>query len=121
MQYHASMHTESNVIDLTVLPDQSSIIYSMDNSHQNSSTSAAADNVKSNTRSLMGSVSYCIDSGTWKANEPLQADLAIAMRACADSTPHVTQARVAKGKSLTELLYGMESLRKRETENETDV
>ncbi len=121
MQYHASMHTESNVIDLTVLPDQISIVYSMDNSHQAFSTSAAVDSVKSNIRSLVGSVSYYIDSGTWKANEPLQTNLAIAMRECADSNRHGPQARVAQGKSLTELLYGLESLRKRGSENEADL
>ena len=121
MQYNGSMHTESNVIDLTALRDRSCIVYSMDTSHQAFSTGAAADTVKSNKRSLVGSANYCIDSGIWKANEPLQTNLVVAMRECADSNPIMPQERVAKGKSLIELLYGLESLRKRGPENEMDV
>ena len=121
MQFNASIPTESNVIDLTVLHSQSSIVYSMDTSHQAFSKDALGDSEKSNSRSLVGSLRYCTDSKIWKANEALQGNLAAAMRERADSILHAPKAGAAKGKSLTELLYGLESLRKRGSENETDV
>ena len=69
----------------------------------------------------MGSLSYSTDSDTWKEDKSLQANLVAAARECADSRLYVPQAGAAKGKSLTELLYGLESLRKRGSDNETDV
>ena len=121
MRFNASIHTESNVIDLTVLRNQSSVIYSMDNAHQAFSTDLSADNGGQSPRNLLGSLSYCTDAKTWKENQVLQANLIAATRECADNHLHVPQAGAAKGKSLVELLYGLESLRKRGSENETDV
>ncbi|KAF6240269.1 hypothetical protein HO173_001880 [Letharia columbiana] len=121
MQFSASIHTESNVIDVTILPNQSSVIYSMDTCHQAFSTDASADTGKQGPRSLVGSLIYDLDSKTWEENQALQANLVAATRECADSQLHVPQAGAAKGKSLRELLYGLESLRKRGSENETDV
>ena len=69
----------------------------------------------------MGSLSYCTESKTWKENQDLQANLVAATRECADSHLHVSQAGVAHGKPLTDLLYGLESLRKRGSDNETEV
>ena len=119
---HESIYTESNVIDMTLLPDQTSVVYSMDICHEAFSTDATTDNEPSDPRSLMGSLSYCRDSKTWKANDSLQAKLVGATRECADSNLNAPQVTAAKGKSFTELFYGLESLRKRGSENsEIDV
>ena len=125
MQFNTSIHTESNVLDLTLLRNQNSVVYSMDTSRQAFSTEASPDTAESNSRSLVGSLSYCTGGTTWEMNEALQADLVATMRECANSNLHVPQTTEAKGKSSTEVLYGLESLRKRgaenEAENEADV
>ena len=70
----------------------------------------------------MGSLSYCTDSKNWKVNESLQANLEQAIRECADANLNVSQTREAKEKPITELFYGLESLRKRGPDNnETDM
>ena len=122
LQFHASIHTESNVLDLTLLGNQSSVVYSMDTSHQAFSTATLVDTDNLDSRSLVGTLSYCSDSKTWKVNGSLQKNLVEAMRGCAQSNLPALQTRAAKEKSLTELLYGLESLRKRGSDNnETDV
>lgn len=117
MQFHASIHTEGNVIDSTLLGTQSSVVYSMDTSHQVFSTDALVDTEKSNSRSLVGSLSYCQDSKTWSVNGFLQEKLVESMRECAQSNLHAPQIRAVKEKPLTELLYSLESLRKRGADN----
>lgn len=80
------------------------------------------DSGTSGSQRLMGSLSYCKDSNDWKVNGSLQANLERAMRECADANPNVSQTKAAKDKPITELLYGLESLRKRGSDNnETDV
>lgn len=121
MQFNASIFTKSNVIDLTILHNQSSLVYSMDTSHQAFSTDASADIGNQSPSNLVGSLSYCSDSKTWKENQALQANLVAATRECADSHLNDPQAGTINGKSLTGLLYGLESLRKRGSENEIDL
>ena len=119
MQFDATIQTPSNVIDLALLRNQSSVVYSMDTFHQAVSTDASADIGKLNPP--VGSLSYVTESKTWKVNEALQANLVAGMRECAERNLHPPGIGTANGKSLTELLYGLESLRKRGSENETDV
>lgn len=121
MKFNASIHTQGNVIALTVLRNQSSVVYSMDTLHQSFSTDASADTGEQRSRSLVGSLTYRMDTETWEENQTLQANLVAATRECADSHASIPQAGTAKGKPLTELLYGLESLRKRGSEKETDV
>ena len=122
VQFHTNISTEGNVIDLTLLRNQNLIIYSMDSSHQASPTDVPADSGTSISQRLVGSLNYCNNSKQWKVNESLQANLERAMRECADANPNVSQTGAAKEKPITELLYGLESLRKRGSDNnETDV
>ena len=119
MQFDRCIHTESNVIDLTVLREQKSVIYSMDTFHQAFSTYALADTGERNSRSLVGSLIYSADSKRWKVNEVVQANLVAAMRECSDSNLDVPDVvEESKGRSLVDLLYGLEGLRKRGSENE---
>ena len=118
MQFNTSIYTESNVIDLTVLRKQESVMYSMDTFHQAFSTHALADTGEGSSRNLVGAMIYCAESKSWKVNEVLQANLAVTMRECADSNPDVPRVEVPKGSSLVDLLYGLEGLRKRGSENE---
>ena len=118
MQFNTSIHTEGNVIDLTLLREQKSVIYSMDTFHQAFSTHALADTGEQNSRSLVGSLAYCGDTQSWKVNEDLQANLVAATRECSDSSLDVRREEGPKGSSLVDLLYGLEGLRKRGTENE---
>ena len=121
MRFKSSIQVESNVVGLAVLRNQNSIVYSMDTFHQAFSTDAPADPEKQISRSLVGFLNYCTDSNKWEENQSLQENLVAATRECADSRLLVPQAEAAQGKSLTELLYGLESLRKRGSENETYV
>ena len=121
MVFNTSICTESNVVGLTVLRNHNSIIYSMDTLHRAFSTDLIASTEKGDSRSMVGSLIYCTDTDTWKENEGLQETLTVAMRECAESNLGISQAGVAKGKSVTELLYGLESLRKRGSENEVDT
>lgn len=121
MQFHASIHTESNVIDSTLVSNQSSVVYSMDPSHQAFSTDALVNTKIPNSRSLVGSLSYCPDSKTWKVNGSLQERLVEAMRECAQGNLQVPQIGAATEKPLTELLYGLESLRKRGADNNNEA
>ena len=118
MQFNASIHTESNVIDLTVLGEQRTVIYSMDTLHQAFSTHALADTGEANSRNLVGAMIYCAEFKSWKVDEVLRANLAATMRECADSNPDVPRVEAPKGSSLVDLLYGLEGLRKRGLENE---
>ena len=119
LQFDASIQTPSNVIDLALLRNQCSVVYSMDTFHQAFSTDASADDGKLNP--LVGYLSYVTESKTWKVNEALQANLVAAMRECAEGNLRASRIGTAGGKSLTDLLYGLESLRKRGSENETDI
>ena len=121
MQFHTSIRTESNVIDFALLPNQHSVVYSMDPSHQPFSTGVTTDTGKESSRSLVGSLNYCMKSKTWNENEDLQANLVKATRECACSHVNGSQTGADEGKPLTELVYGLESLRKRTSENETDI
>lgn len=119
LQFDATIQTPSNVIDLALLRNQSSVVYSMDTFHQPFSTDASADIGKLNPP--LGSLSYVTESRTWQVIEALQANLVTATRECAERNLRAPGIGTANGKSLTELLYGLESLRKRGSENETDV
>ena len=122
VQFHTNISTECNVIDLTLLRNQNSVVYTMDTSHQASPTGVPADSGTSSSQRLMGSLSYCNNSKKWKVNESLQANLERAMKECAYANPNVSQTEGPKEKPITELLYGLESLRKRGSDNnETDV
>ena len=123
VQFHTNISTKSNVIDLTILRYQNSVVYSMDTSHQASSTDVSADSEISSSQCLMGSLSYCTNSENWKVNESLQANLERAIRESANANLNVSrETREAKEKPITELLYGLESLRKRGPDNdETDM
>ena len=73
------------------------------------------------SRSLVGSLKYCMQSKTWKENEDLQENIVTATRECACGHVNGSQPGADEGKPLTELLYSLESLRKRNSENETDT
>ena len=121
MQFNTSIHTEGNVIDFALLPNQHSLVYSMDPFHQAFSTVVKADTGKQSSRSLVGSLNYCTESKIWKENETLQANLVAATRECSCSHVNISQAGADEGKPHTELLYSLEGLRKRTSEIETDI
>ena len=121
MQFNTSVHTEGNVIDFTLLPNERSVVYSMDPFHQAFSTVVTADTGKQTPRSLVGSLNYCMESKIWKENESLQANLVAATRQCSYSHVDVSQTGADEGKPLTELLYSLEGLRKRTSEIEIDI
>ena len=116
-----------NIIDAAVLPDTATVLYSMDTIHSPFSTTMAPGNTEAgeqgrsrshnnneNLRPSISALHYDSKSASWREySESLPALLLQNVESCARSRPFVTQTTTAKGKSLRELLYGLESLRKR--------
>lgn len=115
-----SYAVEANVIDLAILPDRGSIVFSMDMIHCSFSTTVTVSEVDQYTRAAVGAIKVSADGLWFEEDLEMYAKLAPAMAHCASSHPSVEQKGVAKGKSLRELLYGLESLRKRGGEDWLD-
>lgn len=104
--------TEGNVIDIVVLQDRRSVIYSMDNIYEPASTT----NIRRDSTSipLVEAIHFLQEPQRWEEDLNLDMDLLPALEKQARCRPMLSQKDVAKGKSLTELLYSLENLRKRE-------
>ena len=110
--YRGLFRTTGNVVDIAILPKSNAILYSMDTIHLPLSKSVVGDTESMQINSV-SILSYQPISSTWQPDTRLVPDLLSKMEGCARSRPFVTQTSTAKGKSLRELLYSLESLRKR--------
>lgn len=102
--------TERNVIDLVVLSDRRSVICSMDNIHERFST--LSENGDSTSSPLIDAINFSKTAQHWVKDSDLCGRLLPALEESAKSRPMLPDNNAAKGKSLKELLYGLESLRK---------
>ena len=104
---------------MVVLQDRSSVIYSMDNIHRPfSKMEEDSDTVAT---SLVQAIHYLRDSQRWEEDLSLDDALLPALEAFAKSRPLPPQKTAAKGKSLKELLYGLENLRKQGIGTDADT
>lgn len=109
--------TERNVIDVVVLEDRSSVIYATDNMHLPFSTTD--DESAGTSISLVEAIHFLQGHQRWEEDLNLDDSLLPALETYAKARPCLPQKNVAKGKTLKELLYSLETLRKREVT--TDV
>ena len=111
IKFREAYPTEGNVIDIAVLKDRSSIIYSIDNIHRPFSTNE--DDGNAIPASLVEAIHFLRGSQRWEEDLNLDDTLLPALEVFAKRRPILPQKNAAKGKSLKELLYSLESLRKR--------
>ena len=104
---------EGNIIDVAILPDQKVVFYSTDCIHNPFSTTDPAADADQDIRPCVGAIDYSAQGSGLITTSILYKDLVLTMDTCAKSQTLVEQRNAAKGKSLKEMLYGLESLRKR--------
>lgn len=104
---------EANVIDMAILSDRGSLIYSMDMIHCRFSTSVTASEEEQHSRLAVGAIRLTADDSWFEKDLDLHEELVPTMEQSARSRLLTEQKNTAKGKSLRELLYGLEGLRKR--------
>lgn len=110
IRFRDTYSTEGNVIDLVVVSDRNSVLCSLDNIHDCFSTST--NNCKATSRSLVDAVHFSKSAQQWEKDFLLYEKLSPALEKSAKNWPMMPQNDAAKGKSLKELIYGWESLRK---------
>ena len=119
-RYRGHQQTDGNVLDLAALPESDTLIFSMDTVHIPFSTSIMRNDGQP-LRPSVQSLHFSPEMDSWEAEEGKMAKLWTTMEECAYSRPFIARANAAKGKSLRELLYGLESLRKRSRGAEIDL
>ena len=103
-----------NVIDVVAIQDQGAIVYSMDTVHEAFSTTTVANDQAQKERSTIGVMKItqnAISETCLQQSQHLQ--LVTAMKQCIQRQSFIHENLTAKGKSMRDLLYGLESLRKR--------
>ena len=111
MKFESCVSFDGNLIDLTFLQCGSALLYSMDATHMPLSTTIVDGG---NARRSVG-VLESTDIG-WKMHSENHKNLVDSMEKFLAHIPDVSQIGSAKGKSMRDLLYNLESLRKREPE-----
>jgi len=117
IKYLDACCVEGNVIDFVVLPGSGTLVYSMDNIYETSSTMTMVSNAQQAQRPSMGAVRHTKESQKFEQDPSLYGHLISAIEESIEDHPVAEQKDVAKGKSWRELLYGLESLRKRGPED----
>ncbi|KAL9102005.1 MAG: hypothetical protein Q9163_002805 [Psora crenata] len=110
IEYLETQVVEGDIIDTVVLPDHCSVICSLDLIHEPLSTSLELSGVNPSHRPCVVAKRFTSQSQRLQEDVTLQNQLVPAMEACVKQQPFVTQ---ENKESLKELLYGLESLRKR--------
>ena len=115
LDFQTSISLEGNVIDLTIVNNQRSILYSMDAIHTPFSTGTIEASEAGKTRPFVG----LLESTKlgWKQGTACKMDLIENMEEILKSRPFTPESKLAKGRSMKELLYNLENLRKTESED----
>lgn len=105
---------EGNVIDVVAIPDQGAVVYSMDTLHEAFSTTTVANDQAQKERLPIGVMKITQDAMSEMCLQQCQhPQLVTAMEQCIQRQSFIHENSTAKGKSMRDLLYGLESLRKR--------
>lgn len=121
LEYRNYYAVEGNVIDSTVLHDRRSIIYSMDSVHKSFSTTTIDTDPEQKQRPSIGAIHFNVESQTWEKDKYLPVGLLLAMDERMKNQNLFERNDIGKGRSFRDLIYSIESLRKRGQENEVDV
>ena len=112
---------EGNVIDVVVIQDQGAVVYSMDTVHKAFSTTTVASDQAQKERLTVGVMKITQNVMPEMFMQQRQdPQLVTAMEQCIQRQSFVHENLAAKGKSMRDLLYGLESLRKRGGEEQND-
>jgi hypothetical protein len=121
MTFEGSISLEGNVLDVVFLKERHSIIYSMDTIHKPMSTTVVACDQDQTVRPVIGVLRFNSDISSYeKILKPTGSFVAAMYDVINDQTSGSQEAKV-EGKSIRDLLYGLESLRKRGTEEYNDI
>ncbi|KAG8527047.1 uncharacterized protein KY384_008476 [Bacidia gigantensis] len=113
IEYWTTHRTEGNVISTVALPNSEGLLFSIDSLHIPFSTTIVSDRSDQNLQAYTGIVWSSLSSSPPQKALNTAQKLRLSLDACASEHDLVEQKNVAKGKSLQELLYGLEGLRKR--------
>ena len=104
---------KGNVLDVAVLEDHNVVVYSMDCVYEPFSTTLLTTDTNRFAKPCIDALQY--DHLTLRLIQSAQSNsnFISVMESCAKCQIVVEPKNVAKGKSLRDLLYGLESLRKR--------
>lgn len=116
LSHTSSCALESNVIDVVYMPQSESLIYSMDAVHQPFSTTVVASAAQQKSRPSVGAM-HATELGLEKDCESIRSLVAM-MQSCLDNQPCVSEDGESKGTSMRELIYSLENLRKRVSEDD---
>ena len=121
LEYVRTHETSSNVIHMIPMPSFGSIIYCMDPLHAPFSTTHMNNDAELATRSCVSTLLVYPDEEQYQVDSRLLQETTSSANAVVRKYPsQEAAADVSKGKTLEELLYGLESLRKRENEANED-
>ncbi|MCJ1270810.1 tRNA (guanine-N(7)-)-methyltransferase non-catalytic subunit trm82 [Lobaria immixta] len=115
IQYRGCCPVPGNVVDVTTLNETSTIIYSLDNCHVAFSTTVLASEAEQFSRPMLGYLSFDA-SGDWEGIGNLEHPITC-MEQSAKAQELVMNPGSENERSLRELLYGIENLRKRGQED----
>ena len=105
---------KGNVIDVAVIQDQGVVVYSMDTVHEAFSTTTVANDQAQKERFAIGVMKITQNAMSEMCMQQRQhPQLVTAMEQCIQRQSFIHENSTAKGKSMRDLLYGLESLRKR--------
>ena len=114
--YNKTIELEGNVIDFVVLQNRMSIFYSMDTVHEKFSTSTLVGDEIQKSRRSTGALTVDCVSARWREDNKSYEKLITSMQLHGKGHSISPENDAAKGKSLKDLLYGIENLRKRVSE-----
>ena len=117
LTFQASISLEYNVIDMVFVPQIDSVVYSMDTVHQPFSTTVGSSNDEQGLRRSVGAL-QATDVG-WEINTGTTKFLVESMKNAVTSQPTSSEETTVERRSLKELLYNLENLRKRGSEGES--
>ena len=105
---------KGNVIDVAFIQDEGAVVYSMDTVHEAFSTTRVANDQAQKERFSIGVMKITQNARSELCMQQHQhPQLVTAMEQCIQRQAIIHENSTAKGKSMRDLLYGLESLRKR--------
>ena len=114
LNHEETVCVEGNVLDVVFIKNPEFVLYTMDAVHQSFSTATAGISQRENPRPWVGVLNWT-NSG-WKKNAGPNGELLANMQVCLEDQPRNLDFGTAKRRSMRELLYNLESLRKKDSE-----
>lgn len=115
INFERTVSLQGNVLDVVFIRHLDTIFYSMDPLHQPFSTTIVGNDQMSNPELTVGALNLKHEG--WRKDTGPSEKLVSALENCLENQPDVLQNGTAKGSSMRELLYSLENLRKRGSED----